>query len=279
LGSILTYCFLLGLLHGILPDEHTWPITFSYAISGGSGPQGMRAGLLFAAAFTIQRMLLSELSYLALAPFLRSPAVNSAVYIIVGAVMSLAGWLLAAKQRYGHVHLLGHHHESPEEMERATGVLGRHHSEKGERESLPLRWTLVHGFIAGFGMGGFALFVNAVAAPAMPNAWLGFLPGLLYGAGTIVTLAAVSAAFGFGMRVVSGLDEEDVKRFGARAGARMLYLGGFLFMAAGALMAAGFGRDWPVNIGDVVIALFVIVVAIPAIVSSWREMSGKAAQG
>jgi hypothetical protein len=81
------------------------------------------------------------------------------------------------------------------------------------------------------------------------------------------------------MRVVSGLDEEDVKRFGARAGARMLYLGGFLFMAAGALMAAGFGRDWPVNIGDVVIALFVIVVAIPAIVSSWREMSGKAAQG
>jgi hypothetical protein len=28
----LIYSFLFGLLHGILPDEHTWPITFSYAI-------------------------------------------------------------------------------------------------------------------------------------------------------------------------------------------------------------------------------------------------------
>lgn len=279
LSTILTYCFLLGLLHGILPDEHTWPITFSYAISSGSGARGMRAGLFFAGAFTFQRMLMSELSYLALAPFLRSPKVNAAVYIIVGAVMSLAGWLLATKQRYGHFHLLGHHHESPEEMERATGVLGRHHSGKDQGESLPLRWTLVHGFIAGFGMGGFALFVNAVAAPAMPNAWLGFLPGLLFGTGTIVTLAAVSAAFGFGMRVLSGLDEQDVKRFGARAGARMLYLGGFLFIAAGLAMAAGFGRGWPVELGYVVIALFVIVVAVPALALSWREMSEKAPQG
>ena len=35
-----TYSFLFGLLHGILPDEHTWPITFSYAIGGASGRRG-----------------------------------------------------------------------------------------------------------------------------------------------------------------------------------------------------------------------------------------------
>src|SRR5204863_7466007 len=28
--------FLLGLVHGITPDEHTWPITFSYAIGAYS---------------------------------------------------------------------------------------------------------------------------------------------------------------------------------------------------------------------------------------------------
>jgi hypothetical protein len=41
----LFYSSLFGLLHGILPDEHTWPITFSYAIAGGSGKDGMQAGL------------------------------------------------------------------------------------------------------------------------------------------------------------------------------------------------------------------------------------------
>ena len=69
----LTYSFLFGLLHGILPDEHTWPITFSYAIGGASGKEGMKAGLYFSGAFTVQRLAVSELAYLALAPFLLSP--------------------------------------------------------------------------------------------------------------------------------------------------------------------------------------------------------------
>ena len=30
--SALLIAFLLGIVHGITPDEHTWPITFSYAI-------------------------------------------------------------------------------------------------------------------------------------------------------------------------------------------------------------------------------------------------------
>ena len=31
------YSFPFGLLHGVLPDEHTWPITFSYAIGARAG--------------------------------------------------------------------------------------------------------------------------------------------------------------------------------------------------------------------------------------------------
>lgn len=41
----LIYSFLF--VHGILPDEHTWLITFSYAIGGASGKEGMKAGLYF----------------------------------------------------------------------------------------------------------------------------------------------------------------------------------------------------------------------------------------
>ncbi|EQD47320.1 hypothetical protein B1B_12379, partial [mine drainage metagenome] len=29
---ILGLGFLLGLMHGATPDEHTWPITFSYSV-------------------------------------------------------------------------------------------------------------------------------------------------------------------------------------------------------------------------------------------------------
>ena len=82
--TAIIYSFSFGLLHGILPDEHPWPITFSYAIGGGSGKEGMKAGLFFSAAFTLQRTIVSELAYLALAPFLLKPAVNGIAYIVVG---------------------------------------------------------------------------------------------------------------------------------------------------------------------------------------------------
>lgn len=272
MSALLGYCFLFGLLHGILPDEHTWPITFSYAIAGGSGAQGMRTGAWFAAGFTAQRMLISELSYLALAPFLRSAEVNAVVYVIVGIVMSLAGWILLRGQRYAHLHLLGHHHEARDEMDRSTALLTRRHAQCAPEPTMPVRWTLIHGFIAGFGFGGFALFVNAVAAPAMPNAWLGFLPGLLFGAGTAVTLAAVGAAFAAGLRTLSGLSEDDVRRFGARVGATTLFAGGFLFIAGGLAMAAGVGRYLPVDTGYLVIVLFVVTVAIPVFINARRQI-------
>lgn len=272
MDALLGYCFLFGLLHGILPDEHTWPITFSYAIGSGSGAQGMRAGIYFAAAFTVQRMIVSELAYLTLAPFLRSMAVNSVVYVAVGVAMSFAGWILLRRQRYAHLHLLGHHHETPGEMDRSTAVLTRHHADGGHEQAMPVGWTVIHGFIAGFGFGGFALFVNAVAAPAMPNAWLGFVPGLLFGAGTLVTLAVVGAVFPLGLRLMSGLGEQDARRFGARVGATTLFAGGFLFAAGGVAMALGVERYVPINFGSLLIALLIVAVAIPAFVHAWREL-------
>ena len=58
----LVTAFLLGLVHGITPDEHTWPITFSYAVGSHSTARGLRAGLIFSLAFTAQQALASELS-------------------------------------------------------------------------------------------------------------------------------------------------------------------------------------------------------------------------
>jgi len=107
----LAYSFLFGLLHGILPDEHTWPITFSYAIGGATGKEGMKAGLYFSPAFTVQRMVISELAYLTLAPFLLSPVINGIVYVVVGLAMSVAGAIVLRKNRYPHLHLLAEWNE------------------------------------------------------------------------------------------------------------------------------------------------------------------------
>ncbi len=272
--TALVYSLLFGLLHGILPDEHTWPITFSYAIGSASGKAGLKAGLYFSAAFTIQRALLSEVSYLALAPFLITPAINAIVYFIVGLAMTIAGGIVLKKNRYVHFHILGHHHDAAREMGRSVSVLTRTHhpAETLDPAPPPVGWTLIHGFIAGFGFGGFSLFINTVAAPAMPTAWMGFLPGLLFGIGTMIVLAVVGFVFGASLRRSHALSEDQIKRVGAQTGGRTLLFGGFLFVAFGGAILLGLDRFLPIDAGYFLIGLFMVLIAIPAFIYSWREV-------
>src|SRR5215471_14590090 len=88
-------CFGLGMLHGVLPDEHTWPITFAYSVGAASGKGGMKAGAFFSMAFTTQRAIMSQLVYFAVATFLvTSDKLNGPVYTAVGAAMAVAGFLI-----------------------------------------------------------------------------------------------------------------------------------------------------------------------------------------
>jgi hypothetical protein len=266
----LTYSFLFGLLHGILPDEHTWPITFSYAIGGGSGKEGMKAGFYFSAAFTVQRMLVSEFAYFSLAPFLLSPGAQGVVYVVVGLTMSAAGAIVLRKNRYPHLHLVGHW----DEMARVEEASRESHADSARPVTTPpVRWTLIHGFIAGFGFGGFSLFVNTVAVPAMPTPWFGFLPGLLFGLGTMLTLAIIGALFGSSLRWTHRLKPEEIKRIGGQTGGRTLFFGGLLFGIFGVATLLGLEHYLPVDAGYVLMGLFMIAVAIPAFVYSWKEVA------
>src|SRR5207248_112014 len=78
-------------VHELTPDEHTWPITFSYAIGGYSTARGMRAGLLFSLALAIQAALASELAYLGLTQWFTFESFDSVVYVAVGIIMAAAG--------------------------------------------------------------------------------------------------------------------------------------------------------------------------------------------
>ncbi|MHB1413851.1 MAG: hypothetical protein ACYC1C_01255 [Chloroflexota bacterium] len=291
----LAYSFMFGLLHGILPDEHTWPITFSYAVGGASGREGLRAGVFFSTGFTVQRALLSELAYLALAPFLITASINGIVYIVVGVVMSAAGAVVVARNRYIHLHLPWHHHEHSdslagaarsivEEEDPQTVDLGAVKAkEETEAEGVsgppPVQWALIHGFLAGFGFGGFSLFVNTVAAPAMPSPLVGFLPGLLFGIGTMIMLLIVGALFGASLRWSHRLTESEVRQIGAQTGGRTLLFGGLLFAGFGAATLLGLDRYLPVDSGYFLIGLFMVGVAVPAFIYSWRQVTSRRGQG
>ena len=269
--AALAYSFLFGLLHGVLPDEHTWPITFSYAIGGASGREGMKAGLFFSAAFTIQRMLISELAYLALAPFLLSSSINGVVYIVVGLAMSAAGAVVLSRNRYPHLHVVGHHHEEPMPKETTRDLFGRHHSQMKDSAPPPTHWAIIHGFIAGFGFGPFALFIYTTAAPHMSSPWTGFLPGLLFGMGTMIMLMILGGLFGSTLRLTKRFNEGEIRVIGFNTASWTLLLGGAVFAFGGLYGFAQDASGHPVDIGNILVAIIMLGVAIPVLAYSiWK---------
>ncbi|CAB1128621.1 DsbD_2 domain-containing protein [Candidatus Hydrogenisulfobacillus filiaventi] len=215
-GAALATAFLLGMVHGITPDEHTWPITFSYAIGSYSTRKGLLAGLIFSLAFTLQRALASELAYLALDRwFTMGPTIDYVVYLLVGAAMAVAGFQI---MRGRHWHLFGSHRAGPETAPDLQD---------------PRPWMpAVHGFIAGWGFGAFAILIYTVLAPAMPDAALGWLPGALFGLGTMTIQASAGALFGWVSRRL-GLDPAAVRRVALITAGRTLGWGGLVFVAGG----------------------------------------------
>ena len=158
-------------------------------------------------------------------------------------------------------------------MERTGGVFTKQHEEsRGQVSIPPVRWTVIHGFIAGFGFGGFSLFVNTIAAPAMKSPWTGFLPGLVFGLGTMIMLVVVGGLFGASLRWAHALSEREIKLIGSQTGGRTLFFGGILFVASGVAALSGLDRYLPLASDYAFIALFMTAVAIPALVYSVKEV-------
>jgi len=218
----LVTAFLLGLVHGITPDEHTWPITFSYAVGGYSTRRGLRAGLIFSLAFAVQRALASELAYLGLSHWFTFEPLDEVVDIAVGGVMVAAGLFIMGRGILPHLHLPG----------LARGRAGA----PEPRE--PRAWMpAVHGFVAGWGFGAFAVIIYTVLAPAMPSAATGWLPGFIFGLGTLCVQGAAGAAFG-SFLARRGLPQEAIRKIGLLTAARTLLWGGCAFVVLGLIGAA-----------------------------------------
>ena len=228
---ILGISLILGMLHGVTPDEHTWPITFSYSVGSYSTRGGMKSGFMFSLGFMLQRSLLTTLGFLGLATIYKMYNLDGPIYIVVGAAMFVAGsYVLRGK--YVHLpidSLLGgrvHHTESAERIQP--------HEEISE---VPLRMATLHGLIAGFGFGAYATIITFILAPQMPNIFYAPLVGLLFGFGTMLMQIALGAAFANIMRVKK-LTINQIKYVGKSAAARTLYYGGIAFALIGILLVS-----------------------------------------
>ncbi len=240
-AALLLTAFLLGMIHGITPDEHTWPITFSYAVGSYSWKGGMRAGLLFSLAFTLQRAIASELAYFAvngvirhaLLDVLQAQVFNALIYVVVGAVMAGSGLYVLYRGKIPH---LWHRHTIT-----AEGI--------ANPQALPVYMPLVHGFIAGWGTGAFAMIVYLFLAPHMPGPWTAFLPGVFFGLGTTLMQMLFGAAFGQWMARRKLRDEARVLLARLMAGRTLAWAGsGFVLVGLLEVLLPGLGR-WQVNTG------------------------------
>ncbi|MEM2488712.1 MAG: hypothetical protein QXV56_02320 [Thermoplasmata archaeon] len=279
LWEILIISFFLGLLHGITPDEHTWPITFRYAVGSYSTKGGMKAGFLFSLGFTLQRSFLTFLGYIGLATIYLKYNLDGPVYFVVGIVMAIAGsYVLRGK--YFHI-----------PFDKSLGAKS-HHTFDATRISptmahpkeVPLKMTIVHGLVAGFGFGAYASVLTFILAPQVPNVIYSPLPGLLFGIGTMLMQIIIGAAFGSMLRKMS-LTEDDIKYVGKSTAGKTLYYGGIAFSIIGIIVillpsildvGISTGLEIPnlsaIDLGFLLVILVVGIIGAWSLINSYREI-------
>lgn len=158
-------------------------IPLRYLLGNDSTMGGMHAGLLFSFAFTLPRALVSKIVYLDLATLhhaIKNMSYNFYTYWIVGLVMVPSSPYILQQTSVQTAPI-------PAMIPLNTPPTLR---------PLPYYMPLIHGFIAGWGTDAFALMAYTILASAMPNPYLGLLPGLRFGLGTMIIQILLSALIG-----------------------------------------------------------------------------------
>lgn len=281
LTYLLAGCLGLGVLHGLIPDEHTWPITFSYSVGSATGRGGMKSGAWFSLAFTAQRALMSMVVYLAFAAALgtwgfdlatRDESVNGPVYLAVGAAMAIAGFLLL-RRRIPDFHPF---------MRVSVADLSKHVDSTGtpttRTGTVPLHWCLIHGFISGFGTdtGILSTWIYLTTLPVLVSdgLWqIGWLPGALFGVGTFLVLMGVGFFFGQALHISKRVGANRITEFGRLVGARTLLYGGLAFMAFSPFYWTGWYQSRiPLDAGPFVVVVVMIGMFVPISVLTWLQV-------
>jgi sulfite exporter TauE/SafE len=282
LSFLLAGCFGLGILHGLIPDEHTWPITFAYSVGTTTGRGGVKSAAWFSTAFTAQRALMSTIVYLALSAAIgfwgfnlatADTAVNGPIYIAVGIAMAVAGFLILT-DRIGHFHPF---------MRVSKNDLARHAKAHDDTKTadgrIPTHWCVVHGFISGFGTDSGILstwiYITTILLFLVPNHlwYIAWLPGTLFGLGTFLVLMFVGFFFGQTLQVAKRFGPNRIAQFGRLVGARTLLYGGIVFIVFGPVYWVGwFSMNMPFDAGQILVVAVLVGIALPTMLYTWREV-------
>jgi len=150
---------------------------------------------------------------------------------------------------------------------------------------VPLKMTVVHGLVAGFGFGAYATIITFVLAPQVPSVIFAPLPGLFFGLGTMAMQIIFGAAFA-NLAKAKKLKEEEVAMVGRSTAGRTLYYGGLAFAIVGLLIVAfpildqlslATGNPVPnldaINVGFLLVVSVVGVIGVGSLIKSFREVS------
>ena len=88
----------------------------------------------------------------------------------------------------------------------------------------------------------------------------------------MITLVIIGILFGNFLHWAGSLTVQEIQWIGAKTGGRTLFFGGVLFGIAGVVNLLGLDRDLPLDMGYMMIGLFMIIVATPSFFYSWKEV-------
>ncbi|GEM_PF-224598 len=209
----LLIAFILGLIHGLIPHEHTWPITIPYAISQGEVVRGILAAIIFTGALTLIWSIVSEL--VSISGFiLLNVGYNPIVNIVTGLVMIIVGLFVI--------------------MPRVNRITSKNSivTSSVDIKQLPYRYIWIHGLSAAFSTGCLLIITYTLALTVNPL--LGWCVGLLFGLGTMITQViiayiSVKLSFKISSRIL-GKAEKAIKVLALSGTLTLVILGMYLTM-------------------------------------------------
>lgn len=224
----------LGLVHGLIPDEHTWPITIPYALGQENPKKAVLSTIIFTGALTLVWSVLTTVVSVVGNIFL-SEKYNPYVFIFAGITMvGVAIFVFLPRISTVMCSMVNDEIYSKSPVHRFVTRLGcRHvHGDLGFTEvkmAPPYKAIWIHGLVAAFGT-GFLLVIVYTTALTFP-AYLGFLPGMLFGIGTMLSLSLI----GFVVRKGAELGVKNQEQLEKRA-RKLGYIGLYLLLSMGIFM-------------------------------------------
>ena len=204
--SSLVSVFILGLVHGLTPCEHTWPIIFSFVISQRKWQRGVLAAVFFISPATLVWGAIAGVSGF-LGSIIWKESYEICVHLGLGGLMIVFGLYILSFLKLPHLHLGGRCLDN-------------------DSRKLSLRQLPLYGLVLGFGPCVPVLMTYAVAAE-LHNVLLGIFAGLSFGLGTMIALSGISAILSKSLELAEGKLKKDLSKICAKISGLILIIFGF----------------------------------------------------